>query len=161
MHYRIFFWSSQLIQWPLLRPLHFVINDRNKCTTSSLGKWWSSSSDDHKFLTHQASFSMIVSLELVPSPLSSIATFVMASSMTTLMDSITVFILLLKTLYARLVVEYPRKIPSSLGSISLLAFSYSKFHIGLLCSRSEEYSIANVTWGVHGFSPKLLRYWLV
>ena len=53
VHYRIFVWSSQLILWPLLCPLHFVINEHNKCVTSSLGKWRSSCSDNHKFLTHQ------------------------------------------------------------------------------------------------------------
>ena len=51
--YRIFVWSSQLILWPLLCPLRFVINERNKCVTSSLSQWRSSLSDDHKFLTHQ------------------------------------------------------------------------------------------------------------
>ena len=51
--YIIFVWSSQLILWSLLRPLHFIINDHNKCVTSSLGKWRSLRSDDHKFLTHQ------------------------------------------------------------------------------------------------------------
>ena len=52
--YKIFVWSSQLILWPLLHPLHFIINDRNKSATSSLGKWRSSCSDNHKFLTRQA-----------------------------------------------------------------------------------------------------------
>ena len=53
MRYRIFVWSSQLILWPLLRPLHFIINDCNKCVTYSLGKLWSLHSNDHKFMTHQ------------------------------------------------------------------------------------------------------------
>ena len=43
------------------------------------------------------------------------------SSTTTLMDSITVLVLELNTLYALLFVEYPRNIPASLlGSIFLL-----------------------------------------
>ena len=53
VHYRIFVWSSQLILWPLLRLLRFVINDHNKCVISSLSKWRSSHSDNHTFLTHQ------------------------------------------------------------------------------------------------------------
>ena len=53
MRYRIFVWSSQLILWPLLRLLYFVIDDRNKCVTPSPSKWQSSHNDDHKFLTHQ------------------------------------------------------------------------------------------------------------
>ena len=55
--------------------------------------------------TSWASTSTMIYSELSPSPPSSIATFVMASSITTLMDFITIFVLLLKTLYARLVVE--------------------------------------------------------
>ena len=51
--YRIFVWSSQLILWLLLRLLYFINNDHNKCVTSSLGKWRSLRSGDHKFLTHQ------------------------------------------------------------------------------------------------------------
>ena len=75
--------------------------------------------------TSWASFSTIVSLEIVHSPLSLIATFVMSSSMTTLMDSITVFVLLLKTLYARLVVKYPKEIPSSFFASNFPRFSHS------------------------------------
>ena len=30
MCYKIFVWSSQLILWPLLHPLHFVINEHSK-----------------------------------------------------------------------------------------------------------------------------------
>ena len=48
--YKIFVWWPQLILWPLVRQLHFVINDRNKCVTSSLGEWRPSYNDDHKFL---------------------------------------------------------------------------------------------------------------
>ena len=51
--YKIFVWRSQLIMWPLLHPLHFIINVRNKCITSSLGEWQSAYNDDHKFLVHQ------------------------------------------------------------------------------------------------------------
>ena len=57
------------------------------------------------------------------SPSLIISTFVKASSILTLMDSITVLVLLLKGLYARLVVEYPRKIPSSLFASNFLRFS--------------------------------------
>ena len=53
VRYRIFVWRSQLILWPLLRLLRFVINVRNKCVTSSLGEWRSSCNDNHKFLVHQ------------------------------------------------------------------------------------------------------------
>ena len=53
VRYRIFVWSSQLILWLLLRPLRFVINDRNKCATSSLIEWRSAYNDDHKFLIHR------------------------------------------------------------------------------------------------------------
>ena len=53
VRYKIFVWNSQLILWPLLCPLRFIINERNKCVTSSLGQWRSLLSDDHKFLTYQ------------------------------------------------------------------------------------------------------------
>ena len=53
VRYRIFVWSSQLTLWLLLHLLRFVINDCNKCITSSLSKWQSSRSDNNKFLTHQ------------------------------------------------------------------------------------------------------------
>ena len=53
VHYRIFVWIWQHILWSLLRLLRLIINDHKKCVTSSLGKWRSSRSDDHKFLTHQ------------------------------------------------------------------------------------------------------------
>ena len=55
VRYRIFVWRSQLILWPLLNLLRFVINVRNKCITSSLGEWRSSYNDNHKFLVHQLS----------------------------------------------------------------------------------------------------------
>ena len=83
------------------------------------------SSEHSSTSTPWASISMIASLELVPSPLSSFATFVMASSITTLLDSITVFVFLLKTLYAGLVVEYSINIPSSLFASNFPRFSQS------------------------------------
>ena len=48
-----------------------------------------------------------------------------SSSISTLMDSITVFVLLLNTLYARLLLEYPRKMPSSLFVSNFPRFSQS------------------------------------
>ena len=68
---------------------------------------------------------LAVSATLSPDVLTSSSTsFFLAgvrSSTTTLMDSITVLVLELNTLYALLFVEYPRNIPASLlGSIFLL-----------------------------------------
>ena len=86
VRYRIFVWSSQLILWPLLRPLRFVINDRNKCTTSSLGKWRSLRSDDHKFLTHQLPpCSNCCLLDEIRTTSSNASYFVYYAFMTTLM----------------------------------------------------------------------------
>ena len=53
VHYRIFVWRSQLILWPLLHPLCFIINVRNKCIVPSLGEWRFTCNDDHNFLVHQ------------------------------------------------------------------------------------------------------------
>ena len=53
VRYKIFVWRPQLILWPLVRQLRFVINDRNKCIMSSLDEWRPSYNDDHKFLIHQ------------------------------------------------------------------------------------------------------------
>ena len=108
-------------------------------------------SDEHSSTsTPWASISTIASLELVPSTLSSFAMFVMVSSIITLMDSITIFVLLLKTLYAgwwlstrerhlhhslhQIFQDSPDHLVCNtysqrLGSISLLTSSHSKFHM--------------------------------
>ena len=77
----------------------------------------SSTSVDPSTSILSASTSTSGSLVLGLPPSSIIFTFVKASSILALMDSITVLVLLLKTLYARLVVEYLRKIPSSLFAV--------------------------------------------
>ncbi|KAK2451202.1 hypothetical protein QL285_010273 [Trifolium repens] len=57
---------------------------------------------------------------------STLSTFSVSTSFTTtLYDSITTFVLELYTLYALLLVEYPRKIPSSLLGSSFLLSSLS------------------------------------
>jgi hypothetical protein len=57
---------------------------------------------------------------------------IFSSSMITLIDSITVSVLLLKTLYAQLFVEYPKNTPSSLLGSNFSRFSLSRRILHLL-----------------------------